>query len=85
MNSYFKNKINYKERFREMAKKLISETRNTVIKLSLEGFLNIDNLEWFNMEFEDEGEKSVTDLLKKYNGQYGTLTFTVKEQEDLSE
>ena len=76
---------NYKERFGEMAKKLISETRNTVIKLSLEGFLNIDNLEGFNMEFEDEGEKSVTDLLKKYNGQYGTLTFTVKEQEDLSE
>ena len=68
-----------------MAKKLISETRNTVIKLSLEGFLNIDNLEGFNMEFEDEGEKSVTDLLKKYNGHYGTLTFTVKEQEDLSE
>ena len=68
-----------------MAKKLISETRNTVIKLSLEGFLNIDNLEGFNMEFEDEGEKAVTDLLKKYNGQYGTLTFTVKEQEDLSE
>ena len=68
-----------------MAKKLISETRNTVIKLSLEGFLNIDNLEGFNMEFEDEGEESVTDLLKKYNGQYGTLTFTVKEQEDLSE
>ena len=68
-----------------MAKTLISETRNTVIKLSLEGFLNIDNLEGFNMEFEDEGEKSVTDLLKKYHGQYGTLTFTVKEQEDLSE
>ena len=68
-----------------MAKKLISETKNIITKLSLEGFLNIDNLEGFNMEFEDEGEKSVVELLKKYNGQYGTLTFTIKEQEDLSE
>ena len=68
-----------------MAKKLISETRNTVIKLSLEGFLNIDALEGFNMEFEDEGEKSIVDMLKKYNGEYGTLTFTIKQQEDLSE
>ena len=68
-----------------MAKKLISETRNTVTKLSLEGFLNIDALEGFNMEFEDEGEKSIVDMLKKYNGEYGTLTFTIKQQEDLSE
>ena len=68
-----------------MAKKLISETRNTVTKLSLEGFLSIDNLEGFNMEFEDEGEKSIVDMLKKYNGEYGTLTFTIKQQEDLSE
>ena len=68
-----------------MAKKLISETRNTVTKLSLEGFLSIDTLEGFNMEFEDEGEKSIVDMLKKYNGEYGTLTFTIKQQEDLSE
>ena len=68
-----------------MAKSKINETKNIITKLSLEGFLNIDNLEGFNMEFEDEGEKSVVELLKKYNGQYGTLTFTIKEQEDLSE
>ena len=68
-----------------MAKSKINETRNIVTKLSLEGFLNIDNLEGFNMEFEDEGEKSVVELLKKYNGEYGTLTFTIKQQEDLSE
>ena len=68
-----------------MAKSKINETKNIITKLSLEGFLNIDNLEGFNMEFEDEGEKSIVDMLKKYNGKYGTLTFTIKQQEDLSE
>ena len=39
----------------------------------------------FHMEFEEEGQKDVTELLKKDNGQYGTLTFTVKEEEDIEE
>lgn len=64
-------------------KKKISEKRITTTKLSLEGFLNLDQMAEFCIEFEEEGQKDVTELLKKYNGQYGTLTFTVKEEEDM--
>lgn len=35
------------------------------------------------MEIEEEGEKDITEKLKTYNGQYGTLTWTVKEEEEL--
>ena len=52
-------------------------------KLSIEGFLNLDELQGFTMEIEEEGEKDITEKLKTYNGQYGTLTFTVKEEEDI--
>lgn len=65
------------------AKSKISEKKVTTTKLSLEGTLNLDSLEGFTMEFEDEGTRDVVEKLQKYNGQYGTLTFTVKEEEDL--
>lgn len=68
-----------------MAKKPISEKKVTTTKLSLEGTLNLDELQGFTMEFEEEGEKDVVEKLKKYNGQYGTLTFTVKEEEDIED
>lgn len=68
-----------------MAKKKISEKKSIITKLSLEGFLNLDNMEGFEMEFEDEGQKDITEKLKKYNGQYGALTFTVKEEEEIEE
>lgn len=69
-----------------MGKKKISQKRVTTTKLSLEGFLNLEELkEGFLMEFEEEGQKDVTELLKRYDGQYGTLTFTVKEEEDIEE
>ena len=68
-----------------MAKKKISENKTITTKLSLEGFLNIDNLEGFDMEFEDEGVKSIVEKLQKYNGQYGTLTWTQKETEEIEE
>jgi hypothetical protein len=68
-----------------MAKKPISEKKVTTTKLSLEGTLNLDELQGFVMEFEEEGEKNVVEKLKKYNGQYGTLTFTVKEEEDIED
>lgn len=68
-----------------MAKKPISEKKVTTTKLSLEGTLNLDELQGFTMEFEEEGEKNVVEKLKKYNGQYGTLTFTVKEEEDIED
>lgn len=68
-----------------MAKKPISEKKVTTTKLSLEGTLNLDELQGFVMEFEEEGEKNVVEKLKKYNGQFGTLTFTVKQEEDIED
>ena len=57
------------------AKKKISEKKITTTKLSIEGFLNLDELQGFTMEIEEEGEKDITEKLKTYNGQYGTLTW----------
>lgn len=68
-----------------MAKKSISEKKVTTTTLSLEGTLNLDNLQGFAMEFEDEGLKDIVEKLKKYNGQYGKLAFTVKEEEIIEE
>lgn len=68
-----------------MAKSKISEKKVTTTKLSLEGSLNLDNLTGFQMEFEEEGEKDITEKLKKYNGQYGILTWTVKEEEEIED
>ena len=68
-----------------MGKKKISQKRVTTTKLSLEGFLNLDEMSGFHMEFEEEGQKDVTELLKRYDGQCGTLTFTVKEEEDIED
>ena len=68
-----------------MAKKPISEKKVTTTKLSLEGTLNLDELQGFVIEFEEEGEKNVVEKLKKYNGQFGTLTFTVKQEEDIED
>nr|DAE29997.1 MAG TPA: YonK protein [virus sp. ctE0n6] len=65
------------------AKKKISEKKITTTKLSIEGFLSLDELQGFTMEIEEEGEKDITEKLKTYNGQYGTLTWTVKEEEEL--
>ena len=68
-----------------MAKKLISEKEVITTTLSLEGTLNLDNLQGFLMEFEESGEKSVDEKLKKYNGRYGVLKFTIKEEKDIDE
>ncbi|WP_195618946.1 hypothetical protein [Clostridium paraputrificum] len=68
-----------------MAKNKIQEKRTTTTKLSLEGTLNLDNLSGLVMEFEDEGEKDVVEKLKKYNGSYGTLTWTEKIEEEIEE
>lgn len=68
-----------------MGKKLISEKEVITTTLSLEGTLNLDNLQGFLMEFEESGEKSVDEKLKKYNGRYGVLKFTIKEEKDIDE
>lgn len=68
-----------------MAKKAISEKEVTTTTLSLEGTLNLDELQGFLMEFEDSGEKDVVEKLKKYNGRYGVLKFTIKDEKELDE
>lgn len=68
-----------------MAKKKVSEKRVTSTKLTIEGALNIDKLTGLILEVEDEGERDFTDILKKYNGSYGTLTWTEKIEEDIEE
>ena len=68
-----------------MAKNKISEKKTTTTKLSLEGTMNVEALQGFVMEFEGEGELDITEKLKKYDGQYGVLTFTVKEEENIEE
>lgn len=60
-------------------KKKISKTKS----LSLEGFLNLDNLNGFVMEIEEEGEVDVTDLLKELNSEYVTLSLKIKQDIDL--
>lgn len=68
-----------------MAKKLISEKEVITTTLSLEGTLNLDELSGFLMEFEETGEKNVVEKLKKYNGRYGVLKFTIKDEKDIDE
>lgn len=68
-----------------IAKKKVSEKKVTSTKLSIEGTLNIDELSGLVLEIEDEGEKDFSEILKKYNGSYGTLTWTEKLEEDIEE
>lgn len=68
-----------------MAKKLINKKIITTKSLELTGTLNLDELEGFNMEFEDEGTRSVTELVKELNGQYVTVSIKVKEEKALDE
>ena len=68
-----------------MAKKLINKKIVTTKTLDLTGTLNLDDLEGFDMEFEDEGTRSVTELVKELNGQYVTVSIKVKEEEALEE
>ena len=68
-----------------MAKKLISKKKTLVSSLDLTGTLNLDELEGFNMEFEDEGTRSVDELIRELNGQYVTISIKVKEEKSLEE
>ena len=68
-----------------MAKKLISKKKTLVSSLDLTGTLNLDELEGFNMEFEDEGTRSVDELIRELNGQYVTISIKVKEENLLEE
>ena len=68
-----------------MAKKLINKKRTLVSSLDLAGILNLDTLEGFDMEFEDEGTRSVTELIRELNGQSVTISIKVKEEKALEE
>ena len=68
-----------------MAKKLINKKIVTTKTLDLTGTLNLDDLEGFDMEFEDEGTRSVTELIKELNGQEVVLSIKVKEEKALDE
>lgn len=60
-------------------KKKISKVKS----LSIEGFLDLDNLEGFIVELEEEGVTDVTNLLKELNGAYVTLSIREKSDVDL--
>ena len=68
-----------------MAKKLINKKRTLVSSLDLAGILNLDTLDGFDMEFEDEGTRSVTELIRELNGQSVTISIKVKEEKALEE
>lgn len=62
-------------------KKPIVESIVTTTTIKLTGILNLDELKGFGMEFEDQGEVDVTEKLKKYNGKFGTISFSEKDEE----
>lgn len=68
-----------------MAKKKISEKITTTTKFQLEGTLNLDDMQGFLVDIEDEGEVDITQRLSRYNGRFGVLTFTVKEEQEIEE
>lgn len=61
-----------------MGKAKVQEKRVTTTKLSIEGVLKLDNLQGFVVELEEQGDLDIADKIKKYNGSYGTLTWTEK-------
>lgn len=66
------------------SKKPIVEKITTTTTVNLTGFLNADNLSGLLMEMEDKGEVDVVNHIKKYNGRFGTLSFTIKDEKELS-
>lgn len=68
-----------------MAKKSINNKKVITEKLDITGTLNLDDLQGFVVELEDEGEKDIVELLKSYNGKLGTLSFVVKTEELIEE
>lgn len=66
-------------------KKPIVEKLITTRKIDITGFLNLDKLQGLIMEIEDTGDVDVGRRLKKYNGEFGTLSFTVKNEEEVQQ
>lgn len=55
-----------------MAKKKQSIVKKRIIRdiLNIEGFLNLEKLEGFSIDTEEDGLKNVTSDLKELDGQY---------------
>ena len=68
-----------------MAKKSINKKIVTTKTLDLTGTLSLDNLRSFLIEFEDEGEKDVTNLIKELNGEYCSIKIAIKDEKTLDE
>lgn len=54
-------------------------TTNRTVKMT--GTLNLENLKGLVLDVEEKGLKDLTNVLKKYDGEFGTLQFTIKESE----
>ena len=67
-----------------MAKK-INEKITSTHQLSIEGTLNLDNIGSIIADIEDSGETDITELIKKFNGEYAKLTLTVKTDQSPEE
>ena len=68
-----------------MAKSKLSEKITNTHQLSVEGTLNVDDLGKIIVELEDEGEKDISDIIRKFNGEYMKLVITKKDEEIPSE
>lgn len=69
-----------------LAKKKQSIVKKRITRdiLNVEGFLSLDKLEGFCVNFEEDGLKDVTSDLKELNGQYVKINISVVNEEDLS-
>ena len=68
-----------------MAKKMLTRKIVKTDKLSMEGTLDLSQLEEgiLNLEVEDEGTVNITDYIGAFDGSYVTIQITNKNDEEL--
>ena len=69
----------------DMAKKMLTRKIVKTDKLSMEGTLDLSQLEEgiLNLEVEDEGTVNITDYIGAFDGNYVTIQITNKTDEEL--
>ena len=69
----------------DMAKKMLTRKIVKTDKLSMEGTLDLSQLEEgiLNLEVEDEGIVNITDYIGAFDGNYVTIQITNKTDEEL--
>lgn len=69
----------------DMAKKMLTRKIVKTDKLSMEGTLDLSQLEEgiLNLEVEDEGTVNITDYIGAFDGSYVTIQITNKNDEEL--